>query len=108
MIEPITAEEMRSAFAQYGSRSTGRKRAKAIIDEVALYWDVSSEDLLGPCRARDFTTPRFEAMHRMREELGFSYPHIGRVFNRDHTSVLHGIRRWKALSPKLKQERRAG
>ena len=35
---------------------------------------------------------RQDAMRRIREALGYSYPRIGRFFGRDHTTVVHGVR----------------
>jgi chromosomal replication initiation ATPase DnaA len=32
-------------------------------------------------------------MHLIRTHMSKSYPAIGRLFNRDHTSVLHAVRK---------------
>jgi hypothetical protein len=41
-----------------------------------------------------FVQARGEAMVRCHEELGMSYPQIGRLFQRHHTTVIHAIARY--------------
>jgi len=33
----------------------------------------------------------------MKTETALSYPQMGRVMGRDHTTALHGVRRFKAM-----------
>ena len=42
---------------------------------------------------------RYEAMHLIRYQLGYSLPLIGRVMHRDHTTVLYGLRRHAGAGP---------
>ncbi|UOF80839.1 dnaA [Caudoviricetes sp.] len=37
-------------------------------------------------------------MYHALREAGFSLPQIGAFFGRDHTTILHGLRRWKEIS----------
>jgi hypothetical protein len=39
---------------------------------------------------------RFVLYNLLREE-GYSFPEIGRMFNRDHSSILHGLKAYKDL-----------
>jgi chromosomal replication initiation ATPase DnaA len=67
---------------------------RSIAQEVADKYEMSLEELRGPNRSPYVAHPRFEAMWRMRQQHRWSLPQIGRFFsNRDHTTVLHGIRR---------------
>lgn len=69
-----------------------------IISEEAELHGVSVRDILGASRNRRITDARHFAMYRARiERADMSLPHIGKVFRRDHTSVLHAIRRMEAL-----------
>lgn len=70
---------------------------RRIVDQVAAHFGVSKGHLLGEPRAAHITLARHVAMHLCRELHGFSLPFIGRAFNRDHTSVLHAVRRIAAL-----------
>ena len=53
---------------------------------------VDIDDVLGPCRRRPVVYARHRAMFICRRHLGLSYPVIGRLFGRDHTTVMHGVR----------------
>jgi len=70
-----------------------------ILAEVAEQYGLTVVDLKGPARYRHIAWPRQEAMARMARcqrsdgKRVFSLPQIGRFLNRDHTTVLWGIRR---------------
>lgn len=68
---------------------------KQVIDKVAKFYDLSSKDLLGTSRAARIKTPRQIAMYIMNEELGLSTVRIGNEFNKDHTTIMHGIKKIK-------------
>ena len=50
-----------------------------------------------PDRRREVARPRQIAMFLAREATGLSLPRIGRHFCRDHTTVLHAMRRIAAM-----------
>ena len=61
---------------------------------VGLYCRIRDETMVGPKRKRKISHPRFMAMTLAREVTGRSLPAIGFYFGgRDHTTVLHAIRR---------------
>ena len=63
---------------------------KKILDSVAEYYDITSQDLVNRCRRRDIVRPRQIAMYLMRAELQASYPGIGeQLGRRDHTTAMH-------------------
>lgn len=74
-------------------------RDKRIIREVAQAHRVTVDDITGPRRFRNYVAARREAMQRIRSELGFSFPRIGRLFNRDHTAVLYACRGGRPTNP---------
>lgn len=53
---------------------------------------ITTDQLMGRSSARLIAHARQDAMRRIREALGYSYPRIGRFFGRDHTTVVHGVR----------------
>lgn len=78
-----------------------RISALTICRAVSRQEGVSVHDILvSRKRTKPVAMARHEAIYRMREK-GFSLPQIGRVFGRDHTSILNSIRR-------AEQARRAG
>lgn len=87
-IEPVyLPEEAPPPSQQLGSAQ--------IIKQVSLKHRVSVDEILSNIRSEWIVKARFEAMYRIREERHLSWAQIGRQFNRDHTSVLHGYRQHK-------------
>ena len=64
----------------------------AIVREVADARGIVLPILLSPCRTGPLVDARAEAARRMRSELGYSLPRIGRLLQRDHTTVLYWLR----------------
>lgn len=65
-----------------------------IILEVATKYNLGVMEIIGAQRARHIAWPRQEIMYRASKETRCSLPQIGRVLgNRDHTTVMYGIRR---------------
>ncbi len=68
-----------------------------IQDEVCKIFEVSRMDLLSARRTGRLVTARQIAMALSKHLTKRSYPEIGRRFNRDHSTVLVGVRRRKPL-----------
>jgi chromosomal replication initiator protein len=67
-----------------------------IMEETASYFTLSTADLVSKSRSRPLTQARHIAMYLIRECTGLSLIKIGEVFNRDHTTALHGIKKVEA------------
>ena len=65
---------------------------RTIVREVAQKHGLSPLDLSGPRRLAPVVVARQEAMWRMRRETRLSFPQIGRIVGRDHSTVIYGIR----------------
>lgn len=65
----------------------------AIIAEVCEKYDLTPAQIIGPQRHRFIVIARHEAYYRCAKETPYSLPAIGRVFCRDHTSIMSGIKR---------------
>ncbi len=63
-----------------------------LLDDVARMTGVSRAELVGPSRLKTITAARHHAMRCMRD-LGYSFPEIGRAFNRDHTTAISACRK---------------
>ncbi len=65
-----------------------------ILEETAKYFQLSTSDLMSKSRSRPLTQARHIAMYLTRECTGLSLVKIGEIFGgRDHTTVLHGIKK---------------
>ena len=63
-----------------------------IQEKVCGYFSVSFKNLTGSCREKRFVRARHIAMYLCKQQ-GFSYPDIGQAFNKDHTSVIHAVKK---------------
>lgn len=62
-----------------------------IIKEVAKYFQVDEPTILGKNKSKEAVLPRQISMYLIRELLQSSYPEIGRIFKRDHATVIHSF-----------------
>lgn len=72
----------------------GRVPVKDIIAHVAHLHLLKPDDLIGPRRMKHIIAARHEAIRvtaNLRPDL--SLPQIGRAFNKDHTTILHALRK---------------
>jgi hypothetical protein len=73
---------------------SGAPQWKRIILETAIAHGVPPVDIMSARRAAPIVAARQEAMWRMRMETTMSTPAIGkRLGGRDHTTVIHGVRK---------------
>lgn len=72
---------------------TPREERMAVIREVADWHGISVEMVLSKRRDRAIVKARHAAILAVRNRFdGDSYTQIGRLFNRDHTTVLAALR----------------
>ncbi|QJP17545.1 hypothetical protein G3545_08845 [Starkeya sp. ORNL1] len=69
-----------------------------ILATVAAHYDVEPAEILAHRRTAGVVLPRQVAMYLAKTLTGRSLPDIGRRFGgRDHTTILHGVRKIAAL-----------
>lgn len=80
-------------------RASERKiTVEEIQRKVAEHYNIRMSDLIGPKRVRSYARPRQVAMYLAKSLTARSLPEIGRRFGgRDHTTVIHGVRRIEEL-----------
>ena len=86
----------------YWSMPSLRERQKAmkekinyvdnIIKEICKYYSLTQDQVKGKSRKREIVKARFIAIYIIRTETDFKLSAIGRIFNRDHSTILHSIR----------------
>ncbi len=81
-----------------GAALRGGPERRITVDEiqktVADHFSLKQADLLSERRTRSVARPRQIAMYLCKQHTTRSYPDIGRRFGgRDHTTVLHGVRK---------------
>jgi chromosomal replication initiator protein len=64
----------------------------AILLAVGRFYGINADELKGKSRHKRVVEPRQIAMFLLREDAHMSTPDIGRLLNRDHTTVLHAVK----------------
>lgn len=85
-----------------GAALRGGPERRITVDEiqktVSEHFNLKQADLLSERRTRSVARPRQIAMYLCKQHTTRSYPDIGRRFGgRDHTTVLHGVRKIDSL-----------
>jgi chromosomal replication initiator protein len=80
-------------------RASERKiTVEEIQRKVSDHYNIRLSDMIGPKRLRSYARPRQVAMYLCKKMTSRSLPEIGRRFGgRDHTTVMHGVRRIEDL-----------
>ena len=64
-----------------------------IIGKVADFYDISPEEVIGKGKTKDVANARQISTYLIRKLTGQTLEQIGEVMGRDHTTVLHSIRK---------------
>ncbi|HEY1313436.1 MAG TPA: chromosomal replication initiator protein DnaA [Steroidobacteraceae bacterium] len=96
--QPITLELVKEALRDLLALQEKLVTVENIQKTVAEYYKIRIADLLSKRRSRSIARPRQVAMALAKELTNHSLPEIGDAFGgRDHTTVLHAVRRVKEL-----------
>ena len=78
-----------------------RYTVKDIAQIISAEWGVTPEDIFGGSRDVEFVMARAALVVRLRKQ-GYSYPRIGRILKRDHTTIMNAERKaqiWRERDP---------
>ncbi|RVL48471.1 chromosomal replication initiator DnaA [Sinorhizobium meliloti] len=95
----LSQAEMISHLQDDAPEITEEKRpVSAIIGEVLdLFPDVTWSEVAGVRREKRLIRPRQLCMYELsRQRPDLSLPRLGRIFNRDHTTVLYSVQKIRA------------
>ena len=85
-------------FINYNNKSIN---VESIQNLVASYFNLNIQEMLSPRRSRALARPRQIAMYLAKQHTTNSLPDIGRKFsNRDHTTVIHAVKKIDELIKK--------
>ncbi len=76
---------------------TGKLTVDAIKRVVCRHFNISHNDMVSPRRDHEVQRPRMVAIYLARELTPHGFPTIGRHFRRDHTTVLHSVRKMAGM-----------
>jgi chromosomal replication initiator protein len=108
----LTIDEVDQIVGMVFLKNTKQIDIRLIQHEVEGYFNISHADMLGPRRSKDISHPRQIAMYLSRRLTMKSYPDIGKLFGKDHSTVIYAIKNiensmMKDLSMKNEIERLA-
>ncbi|MEL6376434.1 MAG: chromosomal replication initiator protein DnaA [Pseudomonadota bacterium] len=94
----VTLELAQDCLADVLRASERKVSIEEIQRQVAEHYNIRLSEMIGPKRLRIFARPRQVAMFLCKQMTSRSLPEIGRRFGgRDHTTVMHGVRRIEEL-----------
>ncbi|MDC0737996.1 chromosomal replication initiator protein DnaA [Cognatishimia sp. SS12] len=94
----ITMELTQDCLSDVLRASERKISVEEIQRRVADHYNIRLSDMIGPKRVRTFARPRQVAMFLCKQLTSRSLPEIGRRFGgRDHTTVMHGVKRIEEL-----------
>lgn len=95
---PINMELTQDCLADVLRDSERKITVEEIQRKVSEHFNIRLSDMIGPKRLRSYARPRQVAMYLCKQLTSRSLPEIGRRFGgRDHTTVMHGVRRIEEL-----------
>ena len=68
-----------------------QKHARQIVDNVCEFYGLTIAQVKGKCRVRGYVKARFVSIYIIRKRTGLTLKEIGRLFHRDHTSIIHAV-----------------
>ena len=94
----ITMELTQDCLADVLRASERKITIEEIQRRVSEHYNIRLSDMIGPKRVRSYARPRQVAMYLCKQLTSRSLPEIGRRFGgRDHTTIMHGVRRIEEL-----------
>jgi chromosomal replication initiator protein len=66
----------------------------ALINAVADKYKIDRDLMFSQTKAEPIVRARHEAFYRLRTEKKLSYTQIGKIFYRDHSTVMHGVEKF--------------
>lgn len=99
---PINPSSVKSLLQDLmENQATQKLTPEKILSAVATYSGIHLKDILSKAQTHECLLPRQLAMYLCRKELKISYPSLGRLFSRDHSTVMASV---KQIEQKVKNK----
>ena len=90
---PITLPFIEERMPELLPVAAAPPTAERIIATVAEHYNVRPSDIKGTRRPANIVQPRQVAMYLCRQLTSMSFPDIGKEFNKDNSTVQHGVKK---------------
>lgn len=74
---------------KFDSNNIKKLSPEFILEIVSTYYSISKEDIMSSKRKKQFALPRQIVMYLCRDELDLTFQQIGKIFEKDHSTVMH-------------------
>ncbi len=99
--KPVTMELARESISDLlGGAEPVSVTVDKIFTLICRKYDVTRSELESTSRKKEITMPRHLGVYLIREVTGLSLPQIGKLFNRDHATIVSSI---KAIEKKCRE-----
>lgn len=89
----LTLEEVERLLSDLIKRESKDKiTVDRILKQIADYFGVQVENILGKSQSRECALPRQISMYFCRQHLKMPYMKIGQIFSRDHSTVMSSVK----------------
>lgn len=95
----LTSTQLTTAFIQHQLKDLLIEERdialspEKIVKQVADYFGIRAEDILGKAKSREYVLPRQIAMYICRIHLQLPFTQIGEYFSKDHSTVMASVKR---------------
>jgi len=90
----LTLDNVQRAVADmYKNEGSALPTPSLIITQVCKFYSIEESVIRGTLKNRGTAEARQVAMYLIRKLTNLSFPDVGKEFNRDHTTAMHGIKK---------------
>lgn len=75
-----------------GAQKKTPNSVECIIYSIEQETGVTFEQMCGTSRKREIVYARHYTMYLIKERLKWAWVHIGKLFNKDHSTVIHAVK----------------
>ena len=95
-VEKITS--IKPELKNLPTRIVEKGSVQALLFEISNHYNIPEERLFNQTRKKEVALARQVAMYILRDVYQYSYPRIGKIFKRDHTTAMHAFNKIQKLS----------
>lgn len=95
--EDVTMDTVIKVLKDYSNDGRSILTPEFIVEYCGKFYNISPEKFYSTSQKKDVSFARQVSFYLCKEILDLSLQKIGQVYNRDHTTVLHGIKKIEAL-----------
>jgi chromosomal replication initiation ATPase DnaA len=101
--EPMNAEEFGRKIRR-GEFPKSEANWRRLITKLAEEHGYTYEDVVGRSRKQKLSEARFSIYTYLNSKMKLSVTRIGKLLQKDHTSVMHGVKRWKEMNGETNEQ----